>query len=381
MVRGTAGREVGSDSVTVVTEPASEPATGSDAATLRGAAAGSVPDAATRSEADRPPDAGTGGMPPSRRRHVLRRVGAWILVAVVFLVTPVTAVTLYTRSQVLDTDHYVETVAPLASDPAVRAYVTDRLTREIFARLDVERRARRLLPGPADVLAGPLRGAAEARVRVAVDSALRTDVFARLWAEANRAAHAELRHLLTGEGSGALAGRADGAISVDLSEALPQLRTRLEAAGIPLPPGFPLAVGGRITIYHFEDLYRARRVVRALNRAAYVFPVVLALAAAGAILLFPVRRRGALAVAVAVNAGMGVVGVGLAVGRDVYLDRSTAKGMPLDAAASLYDTLARSLVGAVRLTLAVGTAVAVLLALLAVWERSRRGRGLRSGAA
>jgi hypothetical protein len=65
----------------------------------------------------------------------------------------------------------------------------------------------------------------------------------------------------------------------------------------------------------------------------------------------------------------------------VYLDRSTAKGMPLDAAASLYDTLARSLVGAVRLTLAVGTAVAVLLALLAVWERSRRGRGLRSGAA
>ncbi len=309
---------------------------------------------------------------------MLRRIGAAILLVVVFLAAPVTAVTLYTRNQVLDTDRYVETVEPLASNPAVQAYVADRLTREVFARLEVEQRARRLLPGPTDVLAGPLRNAAEARVRDAVEAALRTEMFTRVWAEANRAAHAELRHLLTGEGRGALVGRDDGAISVDLSEALVRLRTHLGAVGIDVPSNLTLGISGRVTIYRFDDLYRARRAVRALNRAAYVFPVVLALAAVGAVLLLPNRRRAVVATAVALIAGMGLLGVGLAVGRGVYLDGAVDHGMPRDASAALYDTLARRLVTSVRVTLIAGVAVIVVALLAGVVIRvvgSRRRTG------
>jgi len=348
------------------------------AAAARDARSGSLPPV-TEPGTDPSPGSATPPGGSGRRRHVLRRIGAAILLVVVFLAAPVTAVTLYTRNQVLDTDRYVETVEPLASNPAVQAYVADRLTREVFARLEVEQRARRLLPGPTDVLAGPLRNAAEARVRDALEAALRTEMFTRVWAEANRAAHAELRHLLTGEGRGALVGRDDGAISVDLSEALVRLRTHLGAVGIDVPSNLTLGISGRVTIYRFDDLYRARRAVRALNRAAYVFPVVLALAAVGAVLLLPNRRRAVVAAAVALIAGMGLLGVGLAVGRGVYLDGAVDHGMPRDAAAALYDTLARRLVTSVRVTLIAGVAV-IVVALLAgavirvAGSRRRTGR-------
>jgi len=41
---------------------------------------------------------------------------------------------LFVHTQVNDTDSYVETVAPLAADPAVQSAVVDRLTEELTQR-------------------------------------------------------------------------------------------------------------------------------------------------------------------------------------------------------------------------------------------------------
>ena len=46
-------------------------------------------------------------------------------------------VAVWTKNLVTDTDRYVATVAPLASDPAIQSAVADKITAEIFARLDV----------------------------------------------------------------------------------------------------------------------------------------------------------------------------------------------------------------------------------------------------
>src|SRR5436190_1547876 len=45
---------------------------------------------------------------------------------------------IWVRSEVLDTSRYVETVAPLASDPAIQAAVSARLSQEIVTRLDIQ---------------------------------------------------------------------------------------------------------------------------------------------------------------------------------------------------------------------------------------------------
>ena len=45
---------------------------------------------------------------------------------------------LYLRSEVIDTDRYVATVAPLASDPAIQAEIADKVTQQITDAVDFE---------------------------------------------------------------------------------------------------------------------------------------------------------------------------------------------------------------------------------------------------
>lgn len=325
------------------------------------------------------PSAARAPAPAPRRR--LRRVAVGVLLVVVFVLTPLTAAALYTRAQVLDTDHYLDTVRPLASDPAVQDYVADRVTVELFARLGVERVLRDLLPGRTELLAPAARGAAEGYVRDALKRALDTEAFERVWVEANRVAHAQLRHLLTGEGEAALSGRADdGAISIDLAATARLLSRRLAANGIDVSPRL-LGVSGRITIYRFDDLYRARRAVRLLNRSAFALPVLLVVCAAGAVVVAVDRRRAGLGVGIAVVAGAGLLAAALAFGRDRYLDGATTVGMPLDAAGALYDALLRPLVTSVRIALLVGLALIVVALVLGVVQRTiaRRSRSRDDG--
>ena len=44
----------------------------------------------------------------------------------------------WARNQVTNTDRYVRTVAPLASDPAIQQAVADQITAQIFTYLDVQ---------------------------------------------------------------------------------------------------------------------------------------------------------------------------------------------------------------------------------------------------
>ncbi len=73
-----------------------------------------------------------------------RRTGAWrpwvagVLIAIGALLAPLSIVATWAHDEVADTDRYVASVAPLASDPAVQDAVIARITTEIFDRLDVE---------------------------------------------------------------------------------------------------------------------------------------------------------------------------------------------------------------------------------------------------
>ena len=73
---------------------------------------------------------------PPRQRW--RSVVATFLIVIGCILAPLSVVAVWAKNQVTDTDRYVTTVAPLARDPAIQAAVTDKITAEIFARLDVK---------------------------------------------------------------------------------------------------------------------------------------------------------------------------------------------------------------------------------------------------
>src|SRR6476661_10139019 len=71
-------------------------------------------------------------------RNGLRWTAVTILLVLVAVLALASVTARFTRSQILDTDRYVSTVAPLGANPALQADITNQITDEIFTRVDVE---------------------------------------------------------------------------------------------------------------------------------------------------------------------------------------------------------------------------------------------------
>src|SRR3954470_14356193 len=88
-------------------------------------------------------EATTGGpqAPPRRRRsagHWGRTLVGGLLILVSCVLAPLSVVAVWARSEVTDSDRYVDTVAPLAKDPAVQQAITNHLTNLVFQYVDVQ---------------------------------------------------------------------------------------------------------------------------------------------------------------------------------------------------------------------------------------------------
>ena len=100
--------------------------------------------ASLRAEVEEPtPKLKESGQPPSGASSGGRRTGKWrifvaaLLIIVAAILAPGSVVAAWARDEVGDTDRYVATVAPLASDPAVQQAAINRITTEIFSYLNV----------------------------------------------------------------------------------------------------------------------------------------------------------------------------------------------------------------------------------------------------
>ena len=76
--------------------------------------------------------------PPGRpRRQRWRAVVATLLIVLGCVLAPLSVVAVWARNQVTNTDRYVATVSPLASDPAIQNAIADQITAQVFRYLDV----------------------------------------------------------------------------------------------------------------------------------------------------------------------------------------------------------------------------------------------------
>src|SRR5205807_9871478 len=96
-------------------------------------------------------------------------------------------------SQIANTDRYVQTVAPLARNPAVQDAVTNRVTTKVVSYIDTAKvtdalkRALQKTGTPpavvdkADLLAGALKSGATSAVHAVVNKVVTSDQFADVW--------------------------------------------------------------------------------------------------------------------------------------------------------------------------------------------------------
>lgn len=326
---------------------------------------------------------------PRRRGGRGRSVAVVALVVVAALLAPVAVTLAWGRGLVVDPDRYVETVAPLADDPAVQAAITDRVTAAIGDALNADalvQEAADALDGsdlPPAVkllvrsLGGPLVDALRGRVRSAVSSVVTSDAFAAAWREANRAASEQLVAVLRGDPDAIAQLDEGGTLSVDLASVIQVVREHLSDNGFGLVDRLP-TITASFPLLSNGDLVKLRGLYRAIDLLG-VAMIWVVLALLGAAVWLARDRPRVVMVSGFVIALAGVVlGAGITIGRTVYTTAAVGQVARPDAAVAVYDQVASGLRLATRTTLALGLVIA-LAGLVA--GRSAAAGGMRAALA
>ena len=124
--------------------------------------------------------------PGGRQRW--RTIVAVLLIVLGCVLAPLAGVAVWARNQVTNSDRYVATITPLASDPAIQQAITDQITTQVFTAIDIQalttqvvdalsaRVEGRGLPPQAAAalqgLAGPVANGVEGFVRTQVERTL-----------------------------------------------------------------------------------------------------------------------------------------------------------------------------------------------------------------
>jgi hypothetical protein len=307
--------------------------------------------------------------PPGR---FWRSVLATVLIVLGSLLAPLAVTAVWLKSEVTDTDRYVATVAPLARDPALQRAVTDRITTEVFTRIDIagltnqaaDALARQGLPatvaGALHSAARPIANGVQGWVHDQIGRLVSSDEFARAWSEANRTAHTQLVAALTGEQNGGVVIRGD-TVSVQLATFINAVKQRLVAQGFTLAEKVP-AVNAEFVILQSADVGKVQRGFRLLNGLGTWLPILALALLIGGVLAAPGKRRAVIGAALGVTLGMVLLGAALALARPLYLRSVPADVLPSDAASVIFDQLVVYLRTALRAVLALA-----LIVLTAAW--------------
>ena len=335
------------------TEPAAEPAEPpTEAAESPTEAAPTTAEAAEAAEVAAVASEPSGADAPKPKQHLKHGVPRWkrvlavVLLVVGFILVPLSAVSIWSRNQLLNTDRYVHTVEPLADNPDIQAAVATKAVDALFSSVDVPGKISGVLPKRAKFLGDTIADQAKGYAVQVTEKLLASSQFESLWDNMNRIAHAQLVAVLKDQ-NGTNAGPAklkDSKITLDLAPTIDTIKTELTKKGlgflknVSVPP-----VKRTIVLIDAGGIEQARTASKILNAIAWLLPILAIGCFVAAALLVRPRRRGTIRSGLVLFGGAAFTLVLLALGRYFYLDAATPPGGNGKAAAAVWDILLRNL--------------------------------------
>jgi hypothetical protein len=290
-----------------------------------------------------------------------------VLLLVAGLLATASVAARYARNEILNTDQYVETVTPLASNPAVQNAVANRVSSEVIKQIDVPKLINDLAAATgrpnadaiANAIAGPVNDGVESFVQKTVLTFVQSAEFQNLWVNANTAAHNQVSAVLTGEDTEVIKTQGNQ-IVLEVGPIVAQVKQRLVDSGLSIASKIP-SVSVQVPVMTVEDLPRIQSYVNLLDNLATWLPLAALILLALGIWLAPLHRRAALIGAIMIAIFMVIVLITLNAVRNAYANEVANKALNVPAALALYDTLLRFLVRAVEALLLVSIVAAVWL--------------------
>lgn len=306
-----------------------------------------------------------------RRRPALTSVVAAVALVLAILLAPIATLGTWARMQLVDTDRFVATFAPLASDPDVQDFVADQVNTAIMEQVDLDAvvgdlfdglRALDLPPRAESALtlleAPAARGAASLIDGVVHDLAA-SEQFADIWTQSLRFTHERATAIIQDQPGTALQLADDGVLSIDLGLLVERVKATLTERGVGIADLIPV-IDKTVPIAQADALAIVRTVHSVAVTGGYWLPwIVLGLLVAG-VLLARNRTRALLWSAGGFAVVFLLFAAGVSIGRGFFIRAVTPDTMSVGAAESLFDGLTVLM----RSTI---TALAFLGVVVAIW--------------
>ncbi|MER7467412.1 hypothetical protein [Streptomyces sp. NPDC097981] len=298
--------------------------------------------------------------------HRLRSFLSALLIVIGCILAPLGITAGWTSQIVGNTDRYVATVAPLASNPDVQAAVANRVTDAVMEHIDLSALLEDLAPDQRPLLekalgklGNSLEGAVRSFVHDKAEDVVASDAFQTVWTDANRAIHTALVRALTGSDEGAVKINND-TVTLDLAPVIDRVKTKLVDSGLSVAAKIP-EIHTDFTILKSDDIGRVKTGFRLLEIVGLWLPIIAVILAAVGVLISAHRRRTLVAAALGFAFAALVLGVALTVFRTVYLN-ALPDTVSQPAAGAVYDAMIRLLRTTIRMVVVLGVVLA-----LAAW--------------
>ncbi|MER7821887.1 hypothetical protein ABTX85_04900 [Streptomyces sp. NPDC096097] len=264
----------------------------------------------------------------------MRTILSTVLIVLVALLVPASAVAYWADRELGDADRYTAAMSPLAENPKVQEVVVTQVSRALAGQID----------------AGPFQIGLDTLLGEALHSFAGTSAYRTAWDAANRAAHAAFLDALT-------TGRGD-ALTIDLAPVIAQVRGDLVADEVPFADRIPVT-HLTVKVMEYDNLADLRKGLHMLEVAGVWLPVLTLLLAAAAIAVAVHRRRAVLATGAGLAVGAGLLWLAVEVCRRLTLDDLPAD-IDRPAAGAVYDALTAYLRTTAWVVLVIGLAAALV---------------------
>lgn len=309
-----------------------------------------------------------------------RRIIAALLIVLASFLAPFALGALWAERTITETDTFVETLAPLADDPAVQQTVATEVSTAIIEAVDAQGRVEQALSqvnGPlaglrpdsaiAEGIASGINGAIESGVTAYTQG----DRFGDAWTAISTVLQEQFVALINRDAAGAAVTLQEGQIVLDTKVAVEKVTERLSERGVPFVDA--LEVPGReVVLADTPNLQTAATALRIfLPVANWLWVVVLVMFVVGVLLWRP-RARGLLWTGLGLTVGGGLTFAALDLG-----EAALVAAAPSDFAGALSavtTTMLRFLVNALLVMVSLGVAL-----MLAGWlaGATKSGRKVR----
>ena len=299
--------------------------------------------------------AGSGGAAaggaPRRGRTGRGRAGASAaLIVVGLLLAPVALVANWGQTQLVDTEAFVQTFAPLARDEAVQAFVVSEVMTVVSDSVDFEQTTAQVfdavgelgLPpaatGALQALKAPAALGLQSLATSVVTDVVQSPAFADVWEQALRISHRQLVAALSGDPTAALAISSSGELAVQLGPIVDAVKAAMIDQGLTIAAAIP-EVDVSVVVAQSDSF---GQLVLAYGLAVGLglwLPWICLVLLVGGVLLARRRPVAVLRTGVALGLVMLVVGAGLRIGSLLTVAAIAPRYLPIDAAGVIYDTV------------------------------------------